>query len=125
MISILENTWVYLSILMPRYPVPDPKTQTIKMSESELRLLKEARAQLLDVGLRRLNSLEVNCPRCVSNLPGITVSTPRWKCEKCGYVQAGIQLGIEEGTVTLGAMSAIGTVSFLSWIRSLHAKGDR
>jgi ribosomal protein L37AE/L43A len=99
--------------------VATPKPKTVRLSDEEWRLLKDVRSQLMNVGLRALATMEVNCPNCVETLEGAKLSSEEWKCSRCGYTQPGVQLGVEDGALTLGAVSATGMVALLGWLRQL------
>jgi ribosomal protein L37AE/L43A len=90
---------------------------TVKLNDNEAQLLKEVRSRIVKHGIVSLEDLPVVCPRCGKILSGFKITAEYWKCDKCGYSQQGINIGVG-GVVTLGAIIGAGLVALLWWLSS-------
>lgn len=93
-------------------------TTTMKLTDEEAQLIREARAQLMKQGTATLESLDAICPQCGEHLAGVRITAEHWECHNCGYSQDGLKLGVG-GTLALGAVAGAGIVALL-WY--LHEK---
>ncbi len=94
---------------------------TIRLSDEEAQLLRDARDRLLRQGVGKLDNLELVCPKCGSRVPEATMKSPEWTCPMCGHRQAGLKLGVG-GTLALGSVAGAGMVALLWWLN--HQEGS-
>ncbi|MCI4352061.1 MAG: hypothetical protein L3K14_01545 [Thermoplasmata archaeon] len=95
---------------------------SLKLTDVELQLLKEAQSRLLQSGLKQVDSLPVRCPKCTAVVEGARLSSQRWECAGCGHAQEGIHLGWD-GSLALGAIAGIGAMALLDWMSAQEGKG--
>ncbi len=94
---------------------------TIRLSDDEAQLLRDARDRLIRQGVGKLDPLELSCPKCGVSLPSVSVKSPEWTCPACGHRQAGLKLGVG-GTLALGSVAGAGMVALLWWLN--HQEGS-
>lgn len=92
---------------------------TVKLSDGEAGLVRSARDEIMQRGIAKLEDLQLPCPQCGKTMSGMRVTAEHWECEKCGYSQDGINLGVG-GALALGAVVGAGIVA-LMWYLSKQA----
>jgi hypothetical protein len=95
---------------------------TVKFTDEQAELLREARDLLLNQGLASLASLEVPCLKCGKPMAGVTLQSEHWHCPSCGNSQDGLKLGVG-GALALGAVAGAGIVALLWWLHDQSKDG--
>lgn len=88
---------------------------TMKVSDEEAQLIREARDRLMKQGTASLEALNAICPKCGEKLDGVRLTAEHWECHNCGYTQDGLKLGVG-GTLALGAVAGAAVVALLWWL---------
>lgn len=107
-------TSVYLGIPMTK-PLHHPPSAMVRVDEGEATLIRLARQRLVRKGTERLDQLIAMCPKCGDPIEGVHLTSERWKCEKCGHAQKGINLDTDGGPA-LGSVAGVGIVALLRWL---------